>query len=136
MGNRVFSWTKIIRHQLVKGTASPDDPALADYWAERRRRAAPLPMDRATLRLLQEQKGRCPLCGQLLLHADRLPQSPTEWEQWLRTTRSAMKARHIAYQGAKTPDGVQLRLAHASCIRRSTRNSTGALHAREPSGLA
>ncbi|MER6692927.1 hypothetical protein [Streptomyces minutiscleroticus] len=27
-----FAWTKIIRHQLVKGTASPDDPALTDYW--------------------------------------------------------------------------------------------------------
>jgi RNA-directed DNA polymerase len=93
-------------------------------------------MDRATLRLLQEQKGRCQICGQLLPHADRHPQSPTGWEQWLRTTRIAMKARHIAYQGAKTPDGVQLRLAHASCIRRNTVDSTRVLHAREPSGLA
>ncbi len=32
-----FSWTKIVRHQLVKSTASPDDPALTDYWARRRR---------------------------------------------------------------------------------------------------
>ena len=131
-----FVWTKIIRHQLVKGTASPDDPVLADYWTARKRRAAPLPMDRATLRLLQEQKGRCQICGQLLLHADRSPQSPTGWEQWLRTTRMAMKARHIAYQGAKTPDGVQLRLAHTSCIRRNTVDSTRTLHAREPSELA
>ena len=23
-----FAWTKIVRHQMVKGTASPDDPAL------------------------------------------------------------------------------------------------------------
>ncbi|MET8030795.1 group II intron reverse transcriptase/maturase [Streptomyces avermitilis] len=113
-----FAWTKIVRHQLVKGTSSPDDPALADYWADRRRRSAPVPLDRATMRLLQTQKGRCQLCGQLLLHADRHPQSPTGWEQWLRTTRKAIKARHIAYQGAKTPDGVQLRLAHASCLRR------------------
>jgi hypothetical protein len=29
-----FAWTKIVRHQLVNGTASPDDPALADYWAD------------------------------------------------------------------------------------------------------
>ncbi|MFD9226205.1 group II intron reverse transcriptase/maturase, partial [Streptomyces sp. NPDC060064] len=94
-----FAWTKIVRHQLVKGTSSPDDPALADYWANRRRRSAPLPLDRATMRLLQTQKGRCQLCGQLLLHANRPPQSPTGWEQWLRTTRKAIKARHIAYQG-------------------------------------
>lgn len=33
-----FSWTKIIRHQLVKGKASPDDPALESYWAQRRRK--------------------------------------------------------------------------------------------------
>ncbi|GAA3786068.1 hypothetical protein GCM10022206_27570 [Streptomyces chiangmaiensis] len=132
-----FAWTKIVRHQLVKGTSSPDDPTLADYWADRRRRSAPPPLDRATMRLLQTQKGRCQLCGQLLLHADRPPQSPTGWEQWLRTTRKAIKTRHIAYQGAKTPDGVQLRLAHATCLRRpNTSNNGTTLHSQEPSGLA
>ena len=109
-----FAWTKIIRHQLVKGGASPDDPALADYWTDRRRKGAPLPLDRATMRLLKTQTGRCHRCGQLLLHADRSPQSPREWEQWLRTTRKAIKTQHIAYQGTKTPGGVQLRLTHAS----------------------
>ncbi|WP_328623701.1 group II intron reverse transcriptase/maturase [Streptomyces sp. NBC_00353] len=120
-----FAWTKIIRHQLVKGTSSPDDPALTDYWANRRRRSAPLPLDRATMRLLQTQMGRCQCCGQLLLHSDQPPQSPTGWEQWLRTTRKAMKARHIAYQGTKTPDGAQLRLAHASCLRRRKVSGNG-----------
>ena len=28
-----FAWTTIVRHQLVQGAASPDDPALTDYWA-------------------------------------------------------------------------------------------------------
>jgi hypothetical protein len=28
-----FAWTKIVRHDLVKGAASPDDPALTEYWA-------------------------------------------------------------------------------------------------------
>jgi hypothetical protein len=27
-----FSWTNIVRHQTVNGTASPDDPALTKYW--------------------------------------------------------------------------------------------------------
>ena len=37
-----FAWTKIVRHQLVSAGASPDDPALAEYWARRRhRRRAP-----------------------------------------------------------------------------------------------
>ena len=38
-----FAWTRIVRHRMVKGTASPDDPTLADYWAERRRKTTPLP---------------------------------------------------------------------------------------------
>ena len=36
-----FAWTDIVRHQLVTGTASPDDPDLIDYWARRRRRVKP-----------------------------------------------------------------------------------------------
>jgi Group II intron, maturase-specific domain. len=57
-----FSWTNIVRHQTVKGTASPDDPALIDYWAARRRRIKP-PLDSYTLHLLDRQDSRCPLCG-------------------------------------------------------------------------
>ncbi|WP_258079796.1 group II intron reverse transcriptase/maturase [Nocardia cyriacigeorgica] len=127
-----FTWTKIIRHQLVKGTASPDDPALTDYWAARRRRSAPPPADRATLRLLREQNGRCPLCGHLLLHAENAPQSPQGWERWLRTTRTAMKTRNIATGALPTPDGVQPRLTHTTCLRRGRK----LLRTHEPSGLA
>ena len=36
-----FSWTNIVRHQLVAGGASPDDPDLTAYWAARRRRCCP-----------------------------------------------------------------------------------------------
>src|SRR5487761_1473340 len=36
-----FSWTSIDRHVIVRRGASPDDPALAGYWAERRRRSKP-----------------------------------------------------------------------------------------------
>lgn len=57
-----FSWTNIVRHVLVKGAASPDDPALADYWADRRKKVR-LPLDKYTLRLLTKQDARCPLCG-------------------------------------------------------------------------
>ena len=49
---RKFAWTPIVRHRMVAGTASPDDPALTDYWAERRRRSKP-PLGTATLRLLR-----------------------------------------------------------------------------------
>src|SRR6476661_5199133 len=29
-----FAWTDIVRHIMVKGGASPDDPALTEYWAK------------------------------------------------------------------------------------------------------
>lgn len=38
---RKLSWTPIRRHQMVKADASPDDPALTDYWQRRRRRRPP-----------------------------------------------------------------------------------------------
>ncbi|MGV9387398.1 hypothetical protein ACWDRB_67355 [Nonomuraea sp. NPDC003707] len=31
-----FSWTRIVRHQMVKGGASRFDPALTEYWNQRR----------------------------------------------------------------------------------------------------
>jgi hypothetical protein len=43
-----------------------------------------------SLWLLQSQQGRCPSCGQLILDADRPPQTPREWEQRLAVTRKAM----------------------------------------------
>jgi RNA-directed DNA polymerase len=45
-----FAWTKIVRHYMVQGTASPDDPALTEYWARRRQRQPP-PLDGLTVRL-------------------------------------------------------------------------------------
>jgi hypothetical protein len=45
-----FSSTAIERHAPVKGSALPDDPAQAAFWASRRKIAKP-PPDRYTLRL-------------------------------------------------------------------------------------
>jgi len=58
----LMAWTPIIRHRKVTGRASPDDPALASYWNQRRGRNQP-PLDRSTQRLLKAQHGRCPLRG-------------------------------------------------------------------------
>jgi RNA-directed DNA polymerase len=112
-----FAWTKIVRHPMVRGTSSPDDPALAEYWAARRRRGIPRPIDAATLRLLQSQHGRCPCCGQLLLDADRPPQTPREWEQWLAAIRKAITKNAIATPAGSNPDEGRLRLLHAHCYR-------------------
>lgn len=135
---RKFAWTPIVRHRMVAGTASPDDPTLSDYWAQRRRRNRP-PLGATTLRLLRVQHGRCPLCRGLLLHADREPQDPNEWEQWFTATRTAIRKHAVIVWGAGTPDErTATRLIHAHCRRRTAdARGTAPLHtAREPSGLA
>ncbi len=114
-----FSWTRIVRHQMVKGGASPHDPALTDYWNTRRGRNPP-PLGRSTLRLLQAQHGRCPLCGDYLLLADHQPASPTEWEQWLAATRKAITKHAITTAESGKPDDHKPRLIHAHCHQRHT----------------
>ena len=114
-----LAWTKIVRHQMGPGRASPDDPALAQYWADRRRKRPP-PLDGSTLRLIRTQQGRCPLCRDYLLHADREPASPQEWEQWLTGTRKAITKQNLVANGRNdTPD--EIRLVHVSCHRRTTK---------------
>jgi RNA-directed DNA polymerase len=89
------SWTGIVRHTLVKGGASPDDPALAAYWADRRLKVKP-PLDPHTVGLLTRQDGRCSLCGENLLTPDQPPQSPEGWERWfLQVTRKAIMADYL-----------------------------------------
>lgn len=133
-----FAWTKIVRHQLVGGTSSPDDPALSDYWAARPRQGTPLPMDRTSLHLLLVQSGRCALCQGLLLRADRPPRSPREWEQWLAATRKALVKKYIVVREGGTPDETKHRLIPADCQRQLVGSSSGIalLPASEPSGLA
>ena len=113
-----FSWTDIRRHVPVKGAASPDDPALAGYWAERRTKVKP-PLDSYTLRLLTRQNGLCPLCGDHLMSADQPPNSPEQWERWwLHVTRKAIAASYLAHHGRPGPAADdRTRLVHASCQR-------------------
>ncbi|HET6242293.1 MAG TPA: group II intron reverse transcriptase/maturase [Arthrobacter sp.] len=120
-----FSWTRILRHRIVRHGASPDDPALADYWGWRRRKV-PLPINKTIQELTDAQDGRCSICGGFLFAVEDRPQNPREWEQWLATTRTTINT--IAMSKEAEP-----RLVHATC-----RHGHGlALHnAYEPSGLA
>jgi RNA-directed DNA polymerase len=119
-----FTWTRIYRHQMVKSRASPDDPALAEYWAERRRKAPPLPIDTTSLRLFETQHGRCSLCGSMLLPADDPPQSPREWEQWLGANRKAIIKTARREDG--TSDEPKPRLIHAHCHMEKDGKGSGA----------
>jgi RNA-directed DNA polymerase len=125
-----FAWTNIVRHQIVDGAASPDDPALADYWAKRRRKT-PLPIDKTSRWLLKAQDGQCPICREALLPDHDRPQTPQEWERWLATTRKTITK--VVTREAGTPDEHEPRLIHADCRNRSR---PALLPAYEPVGLA
>jgi RNA-directed DNA polymerase len=118
---RKFSWTSIVRHQMVKGAASPDDAALTHYWATRRGRNAP-PLDQSTLRSLKQQHGRCALCGDFLLYADHEPSSPDEWARWLKATRKAITHASETTSGPQGKPG-SFHLVHVACHRRGTGTS-------------
>jgi RNA-directed DNA polymerase len=119
-----FAWTSIVRHQLVKQGTSPDDPALAEYWAERRRKPV-LPINNTSLRLLKAQNGCCPVCKTLLFVEQ--PQTPNDWEAWLTSTRTTVM---IVKPVTGTPDTADHRLIHAKC------NGPALLPAYQPTGLA
>jgi RNA-directed DNA polymerase len=105
-----FAWTNIVRHQIVKHRASPDDPELADYWAWRRRKT-PLPINHTALRLHKVQDGRCAICNSTLLADQDRPQTPRDWEHWLATTRKTID---VVWDTART-DAVGPRLIHLNC---------------------
>ena len=135
---RKFAWTKIVRHRMVAGRASPDDPALTGYWDQRRRRTR-LPVDPATWHLLRRQRGRCPLCRGLLLHADHQPQDPAEWQQWHTATRKAIRKHAItSVTDPGTPDEPAAHhLIHAHCCSRiGSGISPALLPGSEPPGFA
>ena len=132
-----FAWTRIIRHWMVQGAASPDDPALTHYWAERRRRTPTPAINNANLRLFEAQDGRCCVCGNWLLPVDEQPQSPHEWERSLLVARTAIIQTAVWALG--TTDESDRRLIHADC-RTGHRPRRGRgpalLSACEPLGLA
>ncbi|MBS2967135.1 hypothetical protein KGA66_29170 [Actinocrinis puniceicyclus] len=132
-----FAWTKIVRHDLVKGRASPDDPAMAEYWAKRRRKNGDAPpIGSKRLHLLRKQQGRCPVCNGLLLYAEHPPHSPEEWEQWAKALRKAITVNAIAVTDGGTGEKEQ-RLVHEHCrLRKRARGSPIAQRACEPTGLA
>jgi len=66
-----FSWFPIERHTLVKGTSSPDDPRLKDYWLKRQAAKAK-DLTLSQQKLAKRQQGRCRQCGESLFNDEDL----------------------------------------------------------------
>jgi hypothetical protein len=103
-----FAWTNIVRHQIVKHEAAPDDPALAGYWAWRRRKAP----YRSTTPPCDSTKSRTyAICRATLIAVEDRPQTPREWETWLAT---APKTIDVIWDQRST-DTAEPRLVHLHC---------------------
>jgi RNA-directed DNA polymerase len=110
-----YAWTKIVRHVPVNGRNSPDDPALAQYWADRRRKRKPPQLAESWQRALRAQHGLCPLCREPLLYTDHVPDSLSQWETWYAGVHKAMTHQAITEHDS---DRTTHRLVHAHCARR------------------
>lgn len=66
-----FSWVSIVRHIMVKGTVSPDDPNLKEYW-QRRANAKTRDLSPGKQRLARRQALKCSVCGEFLLNGEAL----------------------------------------------------------------
>ena len=105
-----FAWTNIVRHQIVRHRASPDDPELADYWAWRRRKA-PLPINRTALWLHRSKTDAARSARATLVADEDRPQTPHQWETWLATARKTIDV----VWAPGTPDKAEPRLIHLHC---------------------
>jgi RNA-directed DNA polymerase len=121
-----YAWTPIVRHVPVAGRSSPDDPAKAQYFADRRRRhhRGHPPLAPSTERAVRAQYGRCPHCGDDLLHPDQFPDAPTLWESWFRAARTTTTYTQVPVTDANGHAADRHRLVHADCHRRLTRAET------------
>jgi RNA-directed DNA polymerase len=66
-----FSWFKIRRHVMVKGTASPDDAHLREYWAKRSA-AKSHDLSPNKQRIARIQNHVCPLCGESIHNGEEI----------------------------------------------------------------
>lgn len=112
---RRFVWTKIVRHVMVAGNSSLDDPTLADYW-NTRRRTNTAQLGSTMLILARRQDGRCTLCANYLVPGEE-PQSPHQWEQWIATAQASLHVQGVprAKRPARQAPDPNAQLVHTSC---------------------
>ena len=66
-----FRWFKIRRHVMVKGTSSPDDAQLREYWAKRSA-AKSHDLSPHKQRIARIQNHVCPLCGESIHNGEEI----------------------------------------------------------------
>jgi RNA-directed DNA polymerase len=66
-----IGYTRIQRHVLIQGQASPDNPAFRDYFEQRAQRSKQIETyPKAAQRVIRQQRTTCPNCGQSLFNGE------------------------------------------------------------------
>ena len=104
-----FAWYRWRQHILVKGTASPDDPALREYWRNRQAAKASN-LSAKERRLAGDQDYLCGLCGVSLFN-----------EEELKTYQV------LPHTDPRRNEETNLRLVHSLCYHQLQRARPGSL---------
>nr|WP_277878995.1 HNH endonuclease signature motif containing protein [Leptolyngbya sp. FACHB-711] len=68
-----IGYTRIQRHILIQGDASPDNPDFRNYFEQRAKRSEQSgDYPKAVQRVIQHQQARCPNCGQSLFNGEEI----------------------------------------------------------------
>jgi RNA-directed DNA polymerase len=118
-----FSWFPIERHVKVKGTNSPDDPSLRDYWERRRLDKIKGIRDHRKRILTARQRGLCWLCGESILEEEE----PVYYGS---TPEEVHRHRELPGKEGGTYILENVRLVHLYCHQQihANRNSIGTEH--------
>jgi RNA-directed DNA polymerase len=97
-----FNWTAIERHVMVKGTASPDDPTLKDYW-EKRNKAKTKNLQPSDQKIARNQDYNCPTCGETLFTGEDIERDrTTPGKQGGQYTYTNLTLKHLCCHQQKT----------------------------------
>lgn len=64
-----LSWFNIQRHALVKGTSSPDDPDLRQYWKDKEKEKSKILIP-SYQKIAKKQSYQCPVCDESLFNGE------------------------------------------------------------------
>ncbi|GAA3863123.1 group II intron reverse transcriptase/maturase [Streptomyces lacrimifluminis] len=113
-----FGWTQTRYRRGVPANVSKDDPAKAEYWANRtRKRGMPQTERKLVIRLAVRQKGLCPGCGlDLMEGAGYEPDNLRDWVAWFDRSRRAFNVHHVIHKvNGGSDDLNNLELRHTEC---------------------
>ena len=107
-----FAWTNIVRHEIVKHRASPDDPAARRLLGQATAQSAPADQPHEPIGSTRSRTAAARSAGQRSSPSRTGHKPRSEWETWLATTRKTID---IVWDQATPDKAGPPRLIHLHC---------------------